>query len=702
MGLMNKLRDRTHIILIVLVLAFLGTIVFEWGMDYLGMRGGNTMELGSVNGSDITAKEYDDQVQFYIEQQRQQTGEDPDDNMVDMLKNQIWEQFIAQKLIEQEIKKLGIQVTNQEIINWVYNSPQTLPDEIKKNFIDSTGQFNMGFYQQVLATKTPEIQQFWTNVEQYLKQRLLTQKLESVITGTVRVTEGEVLQKYKDDKITASFNYVFLDANTVPDNQVQVSEEELKAYYEKNKEDYKRENSAKLKYVVFSDAATSDDSLTTEKQLRALTKDLKRLDPDDSTTFAVVNDNSTVKFENKFSKPNEFSAEATNFLFTAKKDSVSDVIKASDGYNLVRLLDLKEGSDEFVKASHILVNFGTDTAAAKYKADQILERINKGEDFSKLASEQSDDPGSKIKGGDLGWFTKGAMVKEFEDAAMKAPIGSVVGPVKSQFGFHIIKVFDKQKKEFKAAVIKKPVRPSTRSKDLARKKGEDFAFISKKSNFEEEAKKINLPVLDIPMVSKGSFIPGIGNNATVTKFALDESKGSVSSPIKIQNGYAVYYIVEKLPSGYMSFEEVKMAVNAKVLLDKKLDMLKAQAQDLKSKISGNDLNSLKAVNSSINIQSADSVSVSKPNQVIGTDYDFNNNVFKMTNGQISEPIRTQKGYYLVQMRNITTFDQGKFTQESDKIRTDLLTEKKQSAFQNWLADLKEKAVIVDNRDKFGR
>jgi peptidyl-prolyl cis-trans isomerase SurA len=153
------------------------------------------------------------------------------------------------------------------------------------------------------------------------------------------------------------------------------------------------------------------------------------------------------------------------------------------------------------------------------------------------------------------------MVKEFEDAAMNTPIGSITVPVKSQFGFHIIKVVDKRKKEFKAAVIKKAVKPSARSKDIARKKAEDFAFISRKGNFEEEAKKINLPVLDIPMVSKGSFIPVIGNNTSITKFALDKGKGGVSDPIKIQNGYAVYYIVEKLPAGYMSFEEVKMIVN---------------------------------------------------------------------------------------------------------------------------------------------
>ncbi len=179
MGLMNKLRDKTHIILIILIVAFLATIVFEWGMDYLGVRGGQVTELGSVNGQEIKYADYESQVNFAIEQQRQQTGEDPDESVVKMIRDQVWDQMVTQILAEQEIKRLGITVTNQEILNWVYNSPQTLPDVIKKNFIDSTGQFNMAVYQQALTTKTPEVTKFWSQVEEYLKQTLLSQKLQA-------------------------------------------------------------------------------------------------------------------------------------------------------------------------------------------------------------------------------------------------------------------------------------------------------------------------------------------------------------------------------------------------------------------------------------------------------------------------------------------------------------------------------------------
>ncbi len=699
MGLMNKLRDKTHIILIILILAFLATIIFEWGMDYLGVRGGEVTELGSVNGQELKYADFENQVNFTLDQQKQQTGEDPDENVIKMIRDQVWDQMVSQKLAEQEIKRLGINVTNQEILNWVYNSPQTLPDVIKKNFIDSTGQFDMATYQQALTTKTPEITKFWSQVEEFLKQTLLSQKLQSVITGTVRVTESEVMQKFKDENVKASFDFVFLDPSSIPENNIQVTEDDMKIYYDKHKDEFRRDESAKLKYVLFPDIATMDDTVSTEKMMKALIKDFKKLNPADSTTFSVVNDNSLTKFTNTYVKPNEIPAEVITFLFNAAKDSISDVIKASDGFHMVRLIDSKDGTETYSNAQHILINFGTDTNGAKVKAEQIFTRLKAGEDFGKLAAEFSDDPGSKVKGGDLGWFGKGAMVKEFEDAVNSAKVGEILKPFKTQFGYHIIKVKGRQNKEFKFADIKKTIKASTKTKDIARKRAEDFAFVSKKGNFDEEAKKLGLQVIDIPnFISKGTFIPGAGQNETVTKFALNEKKGSISEPIKVQTGYAVYVIIDKFPAGFTSFDELKVQqLPNLVKQEKKLDLIKQQAIELKSKISG-DINSLKTIDPQIIIQKADTVSVAAPSQLIGADFDFANSVYKLQNGQISEPIRTVRGYYIVQMRNITTFDQAKFQTEYDQIKTSLVSQKKQTIVQDWLADLKEKAVIVDNRD----
>jgi peptidyl-prolyl cis-trans isomerase D len=700
MGLMNRMRDKTHIILIILVLAFLATIVFDWGMGVLGLKRDQISELGYVNGEPITYQQFEQQVQFAIEQQKQQTGQEPDEAMVEMIRNQVWDQLVTQLLAKQQIEKLGIRVTDQEILDWIYKSPQTLPELIRRNFIDSTGNFDMAIYQQALTMRTPEVQQFWVQVEDYLRQTLLSQKLQSVVTGIVRVSEADVLQKYKDENIFANFDYVFLDINSVSDAQVQISDEDLKVYYDKHKDEFKHEERVVLKYVLFSDAPTMEDTIITEKQLRAMTKDLRTLN--DSDLISFVNSNSETQWADKFVKPNEISAQVADYLFGAAKDSVSDVIKASDGYHLVRLLDSREGENVYTNASHILVKVETDSNAAKVKAEQILKRALAGEDFAKLASELSDDPGSKTNGGNLGWFTKGAMVKEFE-AATEGTIGSIVGPIKTQFGYHIVKIHDRKKKEFKFADIKKPVKASIKTKDTARKRAEDFAYVSGKGNFDEEAAKINLQVADMPPITRNAFIPGAGDNKKIVKFAFSESRNSVSEPIKIQSGYAVYLITDKLAAAYMSFEELKdNTLRPMVIAEKKLDVLKQSAEELRKRISGNSLSSLKDSDPGINFQSADSVSVAKPNPQIGTQPEFNNVVFKLQPGQISEPIRTSRGYYIVQMNQITPFDPEKYKAAADQIRANLTAQKKQSIVQEWIAQLKEDADIVDNRDKYFR
>lgn len=700
---MNRMRDKTHIILIILVLAFLATIVFEWGMNYLGLRGNTMVEFGAVNGQEIKYQDFENQVQFAIDQQKKQTGEDPDETLVGMIRDQVWDQMVTQILIQQQIKKLGITVSDQEILNWVYNSPQTLPDVIKRNFIDSTGNFNMALYQQVLATKTPEIEKFWAQVEDYLKQTLLSQKLQSIITGAVRISEGDIMQKFTDDNINAAFNYVLFDILTIPDDQIKLNDAELKNYYDEHKEDFKVDETAKLQYVLFPDLPTIGDSIVTEKDLESMRKELIRANPNDSSIIELVNSNSVTKWTDKYFKLNELATEVTDYLIHAKKDSVSNVIKASDGFHVVRPLGSKEGEQSFVNASHILISFGTDTNAAKVKAEQVYEKAKSGENFSKLAADFSDDASNKFKGGELGWFTKGVMVKEFENAVLNAPVGDIIGPIKTQFGFHIVKINGRENKEFKIADLKKEVKASTSTIDAVKKRASDFSYVAGKGDFDNEAKQLNMKIDDIPSITASSFIPGAGRNKKISKFAFEESEGSVSQPIKINGGYAVYYLIGRKPAGYANFQEIKDNTVAQyVKQEKKLDILKQKADEMRAKVVNNDLNSLKQVDPNIKVNSIDSFTVAKPFPAIGGDYDFEYKLFRLKDGQLSEPIKTNKGYYIVHMLHITPFDKKKYDSEKDSIRTSMINTKKQSITSQWISDLKDRANIVDNRDKYFR
>lgn len=702
-GVMNKLRDKMPVIIIVVIVAFLATIVFEWGMNLMGLRE-DRMLFAKVNGEEITYQQFEQAVEQQAAQMRQQNnGKDIDEAQMQQIRDQVWNGLITQTITKEAMRKYNITVSDKEILDWIYNRPEQLPDPIKRNFMDSTGVFNVGFYQQALGMKTKEATQFWTQVEGYLREVLQSEKLQAVLTAGVRVTEADVLQKYKDDKIFANISYSGLDFSMITDTSMNnPSNEEMKKYYDAHKEDFKVDESVKFKYVVFSDAATAEDTAAAQKYLEVLIKDLKTATLEDSSLIRLVNDNSVSPFSDTYQKPNAFGSDATKFLFSAKPGDVSDIIIGNDGYKVIRLIDSKEGEDTYVNASHILVNFGTDTAAAKKKAEDIFKRVKAGEDINTLAQQLSDEPSAKTQKGDLGWFTKGAMVKEFEEASMNAKDGEIVGPVKTQFGFHIIQVKGKSKKEFKVAEIKKTVTAGARTKDIAKKKAESFYLdVDKGANIDTLAKQVNLVCTTTPDVLKDGFIPGAGQNKKLMKLALDSRPKKVFEPVKIQGGYGVYELIEKTPAGYRNFDSIKTTmVIPKVVEQKKFAVLKQMATDLRAKIQNNDIKSLSTLTPPSVVETADSVSVSKPAPKIGQDFAVSDAIFTLKQGEISQPVKGSKGYYLIQLNNVTPFNNDDYLKAYNEIRNGLLAQKKQSVVQEWLQKMQNEADIIDNRDRF--
>lgn len=702
-GIMNKMRDKMPLIIIILIIAFLATIVFEWGMNYLGMSGTNEA-FAKINSREISYQEFEKIVQQQIEQMRQQNqGKDVDEATVNQIREQVWNSLISQTISQQAIEKYGIKVSDKEILDWIYNRPESLPEPIKKNFMDSTGVFNTGFYQQALTMKTKEATQFWGQVENFLRETLMSEKLQAILTEGAIVTEGDVLQKYKDDNILANFSYVLLDLNSITDSsQFKVTDEELKAYYEKNKNDFKQEESVKLKYIQFPEKATMEDSASLLREMELLGKDMKTAKVEDSTLIKLVNENSSSLWNPEFQKTNALDPKVNSFLFSAKPGDVSGVLVTGNGFQVVKLLDSKEAEDLYVNASHILINFGTDTAAAKKKADDIFKRVTGGENINDLAFELSEDPSAKQNRGDLGWFTKGAMVKEFEDASFNAKIGDILGPIKTKFGFHIVKVTGKEKKEFKLAQITKNVVPSGRTKQLLKKKAEDiYSDLKKGQNIDTLAKINNLTVQTSMDITKQGQVPMAVNNKKILNLLFENKINWISEPVKVQDGYAIYEIIDKKPQGYQNFDSIKVSsVKPKVIDEKKFQILLGTANDLETKIRNGDINSLKEVAPQYVYESVDSVSVSKPNKNLGQDFALISAVMNLKPGEISKPIKGTKGYYIVKLNSITEFNQEDYVLKAPDLYKTLMTAKRQSIVSDWLSKMQSEAEIIDNRDKY--
>lgn len=705
-GIMNKMRAKMPIIIIFLIVAFLGTIIFEWGMNYLGMKQ-EKFVFGEVNGKEISYNQYksnlDNAIKNYIQQNKVKNG-NIDDATMKQIQDQVWNQMVQMELLKQEMKKLNVSVTDDEIVDWVYNRPDQLPDWLRKIFTDSTGVFRTDIMYQSLQNKTAEVVQGWAQIEDNLRQDLEVQKLNMAISGSIMVPEAEVLQKYKDDNIIAKIQYAFLEPGTVTDTNVNnVSNDELLKYYNDNKSDFRQEEAVKLKYIIFQEMASAEDSTDLGKQFEgSFISDLKKLSIEDSSLILAVNDNSSVPYNDNFQKPSAFQKNALSFLFNAKPGDVSGLIIDNDGYQAYRLLDVKDGDETFVHAEHILINTGADSAASKKRAEEILKRVKAGENFEDLAFTLSEDPSAKTNKGDLGWFGKNAMVKEFENAAFKGKAGDIIGLVKTQFGYHIIKVLGKSSKEFKVAGIKKPVVASSRTKEIIRDRAKQmFAEADKNGlSLDTLAKMYKMQVMSSQEINKMGSIPAAGQNKTLMEYFFKKGVGKIHEPIKVQGGFGIYQIVQKIPEGYKDFDSVKTTIiKPKVIQEKKFDRLVLIATDLKTKIANGDVSSLKTIAPQYVYDAADSVSMSKPAPGIGMDFMFYYKLFQMHNGDISDPIRGQRGVYLVKAENITPFNEQDYSAKRESIRKSILAQKQQSFFQEWLAALQEKANIIDNRDQ---
>jgi len=700
MPIMAKMRDNLPAILLSLVILFLLTIVLDWGMDITGRhrRNGFAREpIGIVNGEEITYQEFNQALEFEIENFKQRTGNDPDDFMLEQLRNQVWEQLVTRKLIEQEIKKLNLTVTDEEITDWVLNSPETLPEPVKRNFVDSTGKIDRVLLERALKSTTPQARQFWIEVEKFLKAQKLTEKLQSRLLASVLVSEGEIRERFEKQNTRYEIKYVSLDPNRFSKEISEPTEDEIKEYYRNHQDEFRIQETRRLKYVLFSDMPSQEDTASVLREL----ENFKQQAMQGADFVELVKNYSEAPFSDVFFKHGELLPEIENEIWNKKVGEIVGTLKASDGIHLIKILDERKGSDTFVRASHILVPIGRDTAESYNLAKDILNLAKKGEDFAKLAATFSVDQVTATKGGDLGWFGKGRMVKEFEEACFKAKPGEIVGPVRTQYGLHIIKVIAKDNRELKIADIKLGVRASSETIESQRKRAEDFSHTVSGKKFVQEASALGLDIKTTPPFTKDSPIPGIGFNKTISDWAFSNKLGSVSPVFKIRGGFAVFTISEIKEAGIRPLEEVREAIKVRVRREKLKDKAYNYLESLRTKLNKNEgLESITKLDSTLEVKTASGFTLSGGIPGIGTDENVLGKLIDMKPNEISQTIKGNSFVYLIQLVNKTPFDSSAYKSQHETLKQQIYNEKKNTLFFSWIDNLKKNAKIVDNRSLY--
>ncbi|MGE0083765.1 MAG: SurA N-terminal domain-containing protein [Desulfococcaceae bacterium] len=524
------------------------------------------------------------------------------------------------------------------------------------------------------------------------RDSMLSERLRAFILDTVKVSDAEALEWYKWNNASADVEYAVFDPKKYTD--ISPSDEDISQYYEKNKESYKTEEKTKARYAEFR-YADFTDKVTVE-------------DTEISEYFE--------------SHPNEFKVEKT------------------------------------VGASHIL--FRLDSGAAeeeaekkRAKAEEVMKMAKEGKDFAQLANEYSEDPGSKGQGGHLGEFKKDAMVKPFSDKAFSMKAGEISEPVRTQFGWHIIKVEKvNEASEKKLEDVKEDIR-----RKLAEEKAKALAYdeaealydaIPEGDDMEKEAQIRKLEVLETELFTRGKGPEKVKNPGQFATAAFALSEKQISTVQDMGDAFYIIQVTEKIPSAVSPLEDVKEKVRADLISERQEEKAKADAQSFLADLKNTDRNAEKNAGSeaepvkdeagtsgdktaenstdrkektgagkaAANDPGAEKNGEKKsgepvfaatgffkrnePIPQIGYEQEISQAAFLLSkeNPLPETPLKGKNGYYVIRFKDRKLPDATAFEKEKASVRERLLRQKQYKTFETWITQLRVKSKITKQED----
>ena len=538
--------------------------------------------VGEIAGHTVSLKEYQQYVQEREANYMMYTQRQPGDREMPTIREQAWELLILKHAIEKEFDKLGVTVTDDEMVDMI--SGKNISEGIKSSFVNQqTGQFDRSmlanYISQIkdLPVNSPDRIQ-WEIFQRDLRPGRERIKYENLLIKSAYATTAEAERDYHLQSDVAEIKYLFVPYFAVSDTAVKVTDSDLRAYYNKNKEKHKSELSRDLKFVSFPVLPSEDDSLAIREEFDRLASDFKTAA--DDSVFAFLNSDS----QNAFARYTAASLPGFISIDELVEGTVKGPFIDEGKYKLVKVSRIGKDTLSSARANHILIRWDSDTDAAKReareKARNILNDIKAGASFADKAREFGTD-GTATRGGDLGWFSTGMMVKPFETAVFSATRKGVLNDlVETDFGYHIIEVTElKTNTYYQLAIVERDILPSDASINEALRKAETFASgLSGVKEFTDRAQQEGLVVYDAKNVLPADRRVGsLGEARQVVQWLFrDASVGEVSQVFDLQDLYSVAVMTGETEKGYKPFDLVKEEITpavknelkAKIITDK--------------------------------------------------------------------------------------------------------------------------------------
>ncbi|WP_439880891.1 SurA N-terminal domain-containing protein [Pontibacter sp. MBLB2868] len=702
MALINKIREKSGWAVGAIAL---GLGIFVVGGDLLGpnsrLLGNDANVIGEIAGEEIAYDEFDASFQQIKANYENQVGRTATEGELAMLREQAWNQLIFKIALQKEYERLGIAVSEDELVDMVQGN--NIHPAVKQAFVNpQTGEFDRNQvvqYLQNLDQMGPEARPMWANFQQGIVADRIQSKYANLLSKSVYITSVEAKHYYNAMNSAASIKALFVPYATIADSTVEVTDAQLKDYLERNKDLYKVEDGRSIEYVTIPVSASKEDSTYYKEEIGTLAQQFASATNDSAFVYA----NSDAPFNGNYQNPGELPEELRKQL-PLQEGKVYGPYTTQGTMALYKVMDARQGDVSAVRASHILIRPENDTpeakAAAKAKAQDVLNQIKGGADFAQMATQYGSD-GTASVGGDLGWFPEGQMVAPFDKAVFNASgTGLLPNLVETDYGYHIVKVTEpKTNQQYQIAAVQRAVEPSESTRDAAYAVADELSGTSgSTTEFNENiAKNKSLVKEEAVNIGKNNILVNNLNNARELvgwAYSKDTEVGDVSPVFEIEDQFVVATLTGKREKGYAKVEDIKdeltAAVRNEVKAQQVIEKLKGQKGSIDQIAASYGPNAIVKTADNVTLASAAVPGLGVEPVAIGK-------AFGMKPGTTSAPFEGQNGVLIVELLSLNKAPEiNDFSNVKEQIRATKAGNVESKAFEA----IKEKADIKDNRVRF--
>ncbi|WP_297868924.1 peptidylprolyl isomerase [uncultured Flavobacterium sp.] len=685
MAVLSKIRQRSFFLIIIIALALFSFVLAD--VIQSGTFNSSTNNVGSVNGTDIEAQEFMQNVSM-IEKQGQGTTST-------QAMNSAWEQEVRKIILSSEFEKLGLKIGNEQLINVIKQNPNLAQNP---QFLNAAGQFDENKFKEFLKgiKNAPDQSQWleWKEFEKNIERFAVEQMYNTMIKSGVYTTKAEGKFQYKTENDKADFEYVSVAFSTVNDDQVKVTDAEIIDFMKKSPKKYKSDNTTSIDFVLVENKPSKED----EQAMLSSIGDVKVKFDSVANVGEFVNANSDIKFDSTYLAKKDLPLDYQEQLFNLPVGGVFGPY-VFNGHQCISRMIAKKGNAS-AKASHILLAYkgAPQSTATRTKeeaqalANDLLAqaKANPG-NFAMLAMTNSDDPGSKNNGGEYDNIMPGQMVPKFNDFVFNNPVG-MIGVVETEYGFHVIKVLDKYGAVLMGTVAQK-IQPSEATIDAIYTKASQLeADANENKDFAAVAKKAGLEVVPATNL-KGfdEYVQGVGSQREIVRWSFnkDTEIGDVRR-FDVPQGFVIAKLKDRNETGLLPIDVARQSVEPLIKNQKK-------AEIIKKKMNGNSLEAV-AKASGASIQTATGISLKTPVLPnMGNEPKVVGKAFGLAAGKTSEIIEGNSGMFMVRAKTVTK------APEVPSYATYITQDRSQNqsyAISKAYIALKDKAEIKDNRANF--